>query len=150
MKDMIVMSKGDVLKSNCDIIVHQVNCKGVMGAGLAKQIREEYPIVYEQYKEFCKKDDLLGKVQFVPIAYKKYVCNLFGQLSYGRNSLQTDYEAFEKAICEIKDIASEHDFSIAIPYGIGCGLAGGDWNVIYGILCKQFEYSKVYCYIYSL
>ena len=25
-----------------------------------------------------------------------------------------------------------------MPYGIGCGLAGGDWEIIYNILCKIF------------
>lgn len=146
---MIVSSLGDILESNCDIIVHQVNCKGVMGAGLAKQIRDKYPNVYEEYKKFCDQDNLLGKAQFVPIAYKKYICNLFGQDDYG-TGLQTDYEAFEKAIAEIKEIAWEHDFSIAIPYGIGCGLAGGSWDIISNIIDKYFEYSSVYCYIYKL
>ena len=32
------------------IICHQVNCKGVMGAGLAKQIRDKWPDVYDRYR----------------------------------------------------------------------------------------------------
>lgn len=36
---------GDILKSKADIICQQVNCKGAMGAGLAKQIKEKYPKV---------------------------------------------------------------------------------------------------------
>ena len=32
------------------IICHQVNCKGVMGAGLAKQIRDKWPVVFDEYK----------------------------------------------------------------------------------------------------
>lgn len=34
-------------------ICQQVNCKGVMGAGLAMQIRSQWPVVYQRYLEFC-------------------------------------------------------------------------------------------------
>lgn len=46
---------GDILTIPTDgrptVVCHQVNCKGVMGAGLAKQIREKHPEVYEAYKK---------------------------------------------------------------------------------------------------
>ena len=28
------------------LVCHQVNCRGVMGSGLALQIRERYPVVF--------------------------------------------------------------------------------------------------------
>ena len=49
---IITFEHNNILESfNIDILCHQVNCQGVMGAGLAKQIRSKYPEVYEQYKE---------------------------------------------------------------------------------------------------
>lgn len=36
------------------VICHQVNCQGVMGAGLAKQIRIRWPEVYVDYKKLLK------------------------------------------------------------------------------------------------
>ena len=41
----IPVIRGDILRSDTDIIVQQVNCQGVMGAGLAKQIASQYPEV---------------------------------------------------------------------------------------------------------
>lgn len=38
---MVKYIKGDILNVTEGIIVQQVNCKGVMGAGLAKQIRDK-------------------------------------------------------------------------------------------------------------
>ena len=38
---MIIDKIGDILHTEADVICHQVNCKGVMGAGLAKQIRNQ-------------------------------------------------------------------------------------------------------------
>ena len=44
---------GNVLDSNADVIIHQVNCQGVMGSGVAKQVKDRYPVVYEMYKAKC-------------------------------------------------------------------------------------------------
>ena len=37
----IIYKTGNILDAQTDVIAHQVNCQGVMGAGLAKQIREK-------------------------------------------------------------------------------------------------------------
>ena len=51
---MVSHLTGDLLVAqeelNLDVICHQVNCQGVMGSGIAKQIRDTYPIVFENYK----------------------------------------------------------------------------------------------------
>ena len=44
---------GDIFDSNADAIVHQVNCQGVMGAGVARQVRDKYPNVYVEYRALC-------------------------------------------------------------------------------------------------
>lgn len=38
---MIKTIEGNILDAEEDIICHQVNCKGVMGAGLAKQSKSK-------------------------------------------------------------------------------------------------------------
>jgi O-acetyl-ADP-ribose deacetylase (regulator of RNase III) len=55
---------GDLLDQKTDVIAHQVNCLGVMGAGVALQIKNKWPEVYEGYKNFCH-DELnrLGAMQ---------------------------------------------------------------------------------------
>ena len=54
-----------------NVIAHQVNCQGVMGSGVAKQIRDRYPEVYTQYKAVCEattdKSKLLGKALIVEL-----------------------------------------------------------------------------------
>ena len=42
---------GDVFSSGAQVIVHQVNCMGVMGSGVARIVREKYPEVYLEYKK---------------------------------------------------------------------------------------------------
>lgn len=52
---MIIDKIGDILHTEADVICHQVNCKGVMGAGLAKQIRNQLlsEEQYRTYQEIC-------------------------------------------------------------------------------------------------
>lgn len=74
--------KGDILttptQNEDTVICHQVNCCGVMGAGLAKQIRDKWPVVFDEYKKICGADKL-GNSQTVQVAPQLYVANLFGQ-----------------------------------------------------------------------
>ena len=41
------------------IVLHQVNCMGVMGAGFAKYVRNTFPDCYTQYKEHCSKPNVI-------------------------------------------------------------------------------------------
>ena len=55
---MVSHMNGDLLVAqeelNLDIICHQVNCQGKMNSGIAKQIREKWPVVYKKYSELCE------------------------------------------------------------------------------------------------
>lgn len=134
------MIDGNIFDCKEDIIVHQVNCQGVMGSGLAKQIKEKYPEVFNGYYHYCKTQelkDIFGTALICEASDGKYVANLFGQDKYGQG-LQTDYDMFKKALQEIHDFAKEQNLSVALPYKIGCGLAGGDWNTVFDIITEIF------------
>ena len=142
---IIKIVQGNILDAPEDIICHQVNTKSVMGAGLAKQIRNKYPEVYPSYQRYCKgcKDgnpqNLLGEVQTILCSDGKIVANLFGQYDYGRDKQYTDYNALKQSLESILTIAKMFNDSIAIPYGIGCGLAGGSWDIVYSIIEEVFK-----------
>lgn len=148
---MIKHIKGDILSSDTDIIIHQVNCQGAMDSGIAKQIREKYPMAYENYKHLCKyykPEELLGYVQYVAVGDNKIVCNVFGQLNYGYNGeLYTNYEALGKAFKYIAKHSKNR--SIAIPYNIGCCRGGGDWVIVYNIINEVFKDCDVTLYEYN-
>lgn len=40
---------GNLLDAPVDYICHQVNCQGRMASGIAKRIRERWPVVYDAY-----------------------------------------------------------------------------------------------------
>lgn len=136
----------DLFDSGADLICHQVNCQGVMGAGLARQIRFKYPHVFEAYKKRCVQHQrsraLLGTVQAVPIDTNKYIVNIFGQWRYGTDRQHTDYNALECAFNTLNTHCRGR--SIAIPFKMGCNLGGGDWQVVQALIDKCLHDCTVY------
>lgn len=141
----MITLEGNLLDTPFQFIAHQVNCRGVMGAGLAKQIKNKYPEVYNAYKVFCDINTAkppLGKSLCVWTKDNHCIINVFGQLGYGRAQQQTDYDAlysgFATAAEEIRKTFLDgnpcYQIPIAIPYGIGCGLAGGNWDKVKEVL----------------
>lgn len=154
---MIEFCNGNVLDADTDAIAQQVNCMGVMGAGLAKQIRSKYPAAYFDYKKACDKAyhplELLGDCQFCEIGgtVNKVIFNLFGQYRYGRDKQYTELSALKNAMEKMRAFCSLYDVkSVAIPYGIGCGLGGADWEDVYFLIKLVFEDSPILIKIYSL
>ena len=137
---MIKHIKCDIFESGADIICHQVNCQGVMGSGVAKQVREKYPWVYGEYKDFCglyDSSDLLGfnLVTYIDETHK--IANLFGQDMFGYDGkCYTNYNALRGALQDLKIYYPNQ--IIAIPYLMGCHRGGGDWNVVYQMIEEVF------------
>jgi O-acetyl-ADP-ribose deacetylase (regulator of RNase III) len=51
---MIEFVQGDIFESGCEVLVNPVNCKGVMGKGLALQFKRRYPEMFDIYLEACQ------------------------------------------------------------------------------------------------
>lgn len=147
---MITIKKGDALRSKAPYICHQVNCMGAMGAGIAKQIKAVYPEVYEQYKRVCDEHrrnpaELLGQNLGVRVNDELAIINLFGQLDYSRFHSCTDLSALRAACLPVAGNIPPH-VEIAMPYRIGCGLAGGDWGAVLDMLTEVFENNNLVLY----
>jgi len=130
--------KKDILTVENGIICQQVNCQGAFGAGLAKQIRNKWPKVYEEYIIICKNNlpdfTLLGQYFVTDISLDLKVCSIFGQLNYGTKERQTDYAALVRVFDHMKSNKSItnniNKGNLYFPYMFSCGLAGGDWNIV--------------------
>lgn len=148
---MIRLVSGDILNATEDIIIHQTNCFGIMGGGLARQIKERYPEVYIEYNDYCRgtadhKRSLLGTVLMSNATDGKIIANLFGQFTVSPNPKfqATDYEALKSGLNAIKALVKYnnspcHKKSLALPWNIGCGLGGGDWYIVHDIITEVFD-----------
>ncbi|TCS95784.1 macro domain-containing protein [Hazenella coriacea] len=160
---MVRIHSGDLLKSDCTIIGHQCNCLGVMGAGIAKQIRTLYPEVYKADQNYSIPfgEKRLGSCSWAWVENqhvgKRLVFNLYGQHRYGRKGNNTVVhqleQAFAKMMREIESVANSHGeewIKIGLPFKIGAGLAGGDWNEIFPMIEKVSHQFHRDIYLYQL
>lgn len=124
--------KGDLLAIEVGIISHQVNCQGVMGAGLAKSLKAKYPICFQSYSRYCREGKFkLGMVQFCKIANSNlFICNMAGQDGYGVDKRHTDYQALATCLNKLHAKSIELNLIPYLPFYMGCGLAGGDWAIV--------------------
>lgn len=140
---------GNLFNGDVDIIAHQVNCQGIMGSGVAKQVRERFPNVFRYYRHMCEryqnKPELLGSAQFVSVKQPDgrhiTIANLFAQLTYGYDKrLYTSYDALRASLRRLNQHAvATNSNRIGLPYKIGCDRGGGDWGVVYKIICEELH-----------
>lgn len=157
---MIHEIKGNLLDTTCTYICHQVNCQGKMNSGVAKSIREKWPIVYKQYHDWyigCEAwvhthghqpaDVMLGHIQVVDIGDKQKVINMAAQNSFGYDGRRyTSYDAFWLCLGRIKETIPKSSL-IAFPKKISCCRGGANWTVIKAMIDAALgEDYNVYMY----
>jgi hypothetical protein len=123
----ITHKQGDLVKAlktnQITRLLHITNCQGVMGAGLAKQVKATFPDAFCIYKRELR----LGN-----ISANSGVVNMNAQLNYGTGTRQLNYGALGECLARTKSFLHKvgHEGGIGIPYLMGCGLAGGDWEIV--------------------
>jgi O-acetyl-ADP-ribose deacetylase (regulator of RNase III) len=146
----------DILAVEYGVIVHGCNAQGVMKSGLAAQVREKYPEVYEEYRRHMpalppvRTDSAVGRprtgtlpmgsISSVEVSINKWIVNATTQFAFGKdNKRYVSYDAIEIAFREvvrlIYEVTQKRGFTptLHIPR-IGAGLAGGDLRAILEII----------------
>lgn len=131
----------DITKVKEGVIVHQVNNKRVMGAGLAKAIRSAFP---QHYGDYLKADLSLGNIVVTKVSDKLYVVGIVGQDGYGRDKQYTVYNAQATGLAKARDLAKLVGKDLFVPYGIGCKLGGGDWSITSRMISQVAPNSILY------
>lgn len=154
---MIKHVTGDIFTSGADYILHQVNCQGVMGSGVAKQVREKFPKVFESYRKLCLAHtsgavNALGHAQIIPNGNgEQCIVNLFAQDKFGYDGkCYTDYEALRHSLGMVRDwVERQPGATIAIPYLMSCHRGGGNWETVSQIIEEELGHLNVTLWEYS-
>ena len=126
--------QGDLIKlaleDEFDVIVHGCNCFHTFGAGIAKQIKQTWPEVYEEdkkteYGAVYK----MGSISYAEVSPSLIVVNAYTQFGYGGDGPLVSHISIGVAFQNIKREFGNLGFRFGIPK-IGAGLAGGDWKEI--------------------
>ena len=155
MKD-IQYIKGDATSpqgSDNKIIVHVCNDIGGWGKGFVMAISKRWKSPEVQYRNWFKsKNDFeLGKVQFAQVEEDLWVANLIGQHKINKDEFgeaPIRYNAIEEGLKLVADYAKTNKASVHMPR-IGCGLAGGKWEMIEPIILKTLSEKEIEVVVYD-
>lgn len=138
----MIFKKGNLLDVQSGIILHGCNCQGAYGSGVAGQIRKKYPGAYKSYMDMVNRYSeevnttrLLGTyTTYAPHDTDLVIINGFTQEYFGGDGNKyVSYYGISKLFDTIVN-RWDDDVTINIPDMIGCGLAGGDRNVVISII----------------
>jgi O-acetyl-ADP-ribose deacetylase (regulator of RNase III) len=148
----IQYERGDVLASEFKYVAHGCNTSGVMGAGIALQIKKKYPLAYEVYRQEHENSGLsLGQASFVNINEKRTIINVITQNLWPINSIETSrnvsYDAIAQGMTYIDKVLEEGG-TFAMPQ-VGAGLGGGDWDIIEKIIETSCKHVTPVVFVYG-
>ena len=134
------------------VIIHGCNAQGVVGSGVAKDVKARYPKAFDTYREFCEQygignKELLGGIPAwvntsgtIDVARDLIIVNAITQHRYGTDNYRyVSYKAVQDcfdaiyAMCKTIGVEEVH-----FP-AIGSGLGGGDWAIISTIIKDSLQ-----------
>lgn len=143
--DMVEMAQNGAF----DVIIHGANCFHTMGAGIAKTIKEVFPVAVLADITSKKGDvDKLGSwtcgVSYLEEYHKPLsIINAYTQFLPGPNAEYAALKIFLNDFFNRQSIrADEHKIKYAFPL-IGCGIGGLDEDLVIPMLEKYAATSDI-------
>lgn len=154
----IIYLKGDATLPQANgmkIIAHICNDVGGWGKGFVLAISKRWAAPEKNYREWyrdrAENDFSLGNIRLVLAEQDIYVANMIGQhgiKSTPGTGIPIRYEAIESCLEKLATEAKQLNASVHMPR-IGCGLAGGKWEVIEPLIEKTLLKNDIDVYVYD-
>ena len=125
---------GDLLAADAEALVNTVNCKGVMGKGIALRFKKAFPDNFKRYSIACKREEVQPGRMFVtepPGGIPRYIINFPTKRHWRNRSRLSDVESGLTALAN--QIREREISSIAIP-ALGCGHGGLEWKKVRSLI----------------
>ena len=143
---MITTVTGNLLDSTAQTFVNPVNTVGVMGKGLARAFKHNYPDMFAQYKHYCDDGRLdIGKLHLYKTS-AKWILN-FPTKKHWRSKSKLEY--IELGLQKFVDTYEQQGItSIAFPQ-LGCGLGGLLWDDVRPVMERYLNDLPIDVFIYD-
>ena len=137
--------KGDIFHSKAQVLVNTVNCKGIMGKGLALAFKQKYPAMFREYQQDCQTGRLrIGH----PTLYKKstpWILN-FPTKDHWKGNSKIEY--LEKSLAYFAANYKKAEItSIAFPK-LGTQNGKLSWDEVGPLMVQYLEDLDLDIYIY--
>jgi len=123
------------------IVAHVCNDLGGWGKGFVVAVSRRWPEPERDYREWHRgrsgNDFGLGAVRVIQVKPDTWVANMVGQrgIRTGSSGPPIRYDALERCLTRLADHAVTLGASVHMPR-IGCGLAGGRWELVEPIILR--------------
>lgn len=144
---MIEIITGDIFESKEKYLVHQANCVTKRAAHLAKDVFDKYPYsdIYTSRIDADKPGHIIIKGDGLD---KRLIVAILGQYYPGKpkypdsklDGTKIREKYFYNGLLRLAQIPNLE--SIAFPWRIGCGAAGGNWDHYLGLISNFAQYVK--------
>ena len=145
----ILITNGNILTSDTQALVNPVNCVGVMGKGLALEFKKQYPIMFEDYVDRCKRKEIKPGV---PYSYNNTGCYHTRIINFPTKDHWRDASKIEWIENGMKILSEKYKewgvTSIAIP-ALGCGNGDLSWEVVGPIIYRHISKWNIFVTIYT-
>ncbi|WP_017305239.1 macro domain-containing protein [Spirulina subsalsa] len=137
---MITLTQGDILKADTEAIVNTVNCVGIMGRGIALQVKKAFPENFKAYAAACKVNQVQLGQMFVYdlncLYNPRFIINFPTKRHWKNKSQIADIKT--GLIDLLRVVKKQQIRSIAIP-PLGCGLGGLNWDDVKPLIIEAFQ-----------
>jgi O-acetyl-ADP-ribose deacetylase (regulator of RNase III) len=136
------------------IIAHVCNDVGGWGKGFVLALSKRWPEPERSYRAWYRErtgnDFALGYIQTVQVEPCIWVANMIAQrgMKAGSKGVPIQYEAVQECLKKLTSIALELEASVHMPR-IGCGLAGGKWEMIEPLIQNSLMIQSIPTYVYD-
>lgn len=142
---------GDLLKAfdngEINFMAHCCNMQNVMGAGIANKIKRRFPEAFHaDHRWFITKHKGYSNLSLAKIHGDRYIANVYGQVHYNAKVKQLNEEYLRTGLIQLAQCMNGAHDVLGLPYNMGCGLAGGNWNDVYKIIEEVFVNHQVKIY----
>lgn len=150
--------QGDIFSTHLNAIAHGVNCQGVMGAGIALEVKRRYPEAYNGYVRYLNRYDpiqytAVGTMHPYPVpGTNLHILNCFTQVDTAkrRGDVAISYQSIFTSFLDAGLYCKENGIKeLAIPQ-VGAGLGGGNWKIIYQLIANALAFYGVTPIVYVL
>lgn len=142
--------EADITACTTKYIAHQINCRSKLSKGLSYELFQKYPYS-NVYADGTKR--VPGNIIIRGDGEdERFIINMAGQYYPSKPKQHDTYEARLKWFreCLVQILYIKNLESIAFPYKIGCGLAGGDWSKYLGMIEDFAQQTDAEVYICKL
>jgi O-acetyl-ADP-ribose deacetylase (regulator of RNase III) len=136
----LTVKNGNILHATEPFIFHQCNVITKTARGVAKQIFQAFPQANTYSSGYRR---VFGTASFHPslTKIKPTIINAYAQRTPGKPKTREEMDGRRRTLERILFNLPSNVHSIAVPWKIGCGLAGGDWSQHLEML-QRFEKSR--------